>query len=160
VITLGGYPLAALVVSMLAAALVSLLFALLVIGLRVNQVIAGLAMVFFCQGLTSLLGAQYGWTSRAISGLGRLPLWPPPGIPVLGRILFSQDIVVYLTVPLFYLVTRIFNRSLVGLRLRAVGENPDAADSAGVGVSATRLGAVVVGAALMGLAGGYLSVVV
>lgn len=65
----GGYPAVSLAVAMLAAAMVSLLFALLVVVLRVNQVIAGLAIVFFCQGLTSLVGTLAGWTNRAIGGL-------------------------------------------------------------------------------------------
>ena len=64
-----GQPLLALVVAAAAAAVVSLIFAALVVTLRVNQVIAGLAMVFLCQGLTSLIATQEGWTSRAIVGL-------------------------------------------------------------------------------------------
>ncbi len=154
----GGYPAAALVVAMLAAAVVSLLFALLVVLLRVNQVIAGLAIVFFCQGLTSLVGTLGGWTNRAIAGLHEVAIWPLSDIPVAGRILFTQDLVVFATVPIFFLVSHILSRSMLGLRLRSVGENPDAADATGVSVSLYRFGAVVAGSALIGLAGGYLSV--
>lgn len=160
VLTLGGLPLVALMVAAAAAAVVSLLFAVLVIYLRINQVIAGLAMVFFCQGLTSLVGTQQGWTSRAIEGLSAAPIPVLSDIPVIGRILFNQDIVVYLVVPIFIAAVAVQNRTLFGLRLRAVGENPDAADAAGISVSWHRLLAVVIGAALIGLAGGYLSVAV
>ena len=160
VIVLGGHPLLALVVAALAAALVSLVFALLVVGMRVNQVIAGLAMVFLCQGLTSLIAAKQGWTSRAIVGLGAEPIWPLSEIPVIGRIFFQQDIVVYLTIPIFIAVQWVLTRTEIGLRLRAVGENPEAADATGINVSLYRTGAVVCGAALVGLAGGYLSVAV
>lgn len=153
-------PLLALVVAALATALISLIFAGLVVALRVNQVIAGLAMVFLCQGLTSLIGAEEGWTSRAIVGLGILPIWPLSDIPVIGRIFFRQDIVVYLTVPIFLAMQWMLNRTETGLKLRAVGENPEAADSTGVNVSLYRAGAIFCGAALVGFAGGYLSVAV
>ena len=139
--------------------LVSLLFAFLVVFLRVNQVIAGLAIVFFCYGLTGLLGTLGGWTNRAITGLHAVAIWPLSEIPIVGKILFSQDLVVYLAIPIFFLVNYVLTRSMLGLRLRSVGENPQAADAAGVSVSLYRLGAVIAGSALIGLAGGYLSVV-
>jgi ABC-type uncharacterized transport system permease subunit len=144
---------------MLAAAVVSLLFAFLVVFLRVNQVIAGLAVVFFCHGLTSLVGTLGGWTNRAITGLHAVAVWPLSEIPILGKILFTQDVVVFLTIPIFFLVNHVLTRTMLGLRLRSVGENPEAADASGVSVSLYRLGAVVAGSALIGLAGGYLSVV-
>src|SRR4029077_17711488 len=156
---LGGYPAVSLAVAMLAAAGVSLLFALLVVVLRVNQVIAGLAIVFFFQGLTSLVGTLAGWTNRAIGGLHEVAIWPLSDIPIVGRILFTQNLVVYLTIPIFFAVNNILSRSMLGLRLRSVGENPEAADAVGVSVPAYRFGAVVAGSALIGLAGGYLSVV-
>ncbi|MCB1376869.1 MAG: ABC transporter permease [Alphaproteobacteria bacterium] len=159
-IALGLPPVLALVAAALAAALVSLLYALLVILLRVNQVIAGLAMVFFCQGLTSLIATQQGWTNRMIDGLKPIPLGPLADIPIVGRLFFHQDILVYLTVPVFFGATYVLNRTMFGLRLKAVGENPEAADAAGVNVGLHRLLAVVIGAALVGLAGGYLSVAV
>lgn len=158
-LSLGGAPLLALLIGMIAASTVSLLFVLLVVYLRVNQVIAGLATVFFCQGLTTLVGTVAGWQNQPISGLGKLVLWPLSEIPFLGRILFIQDLVVFLTVPIFLVVNRLLTRSMTGLRLRSVGENPDAADAAGINVSLYRLAAVIAGSSLIGLAGAYLSVV-
>ena len=155
-----GQPLAALVIAAIAAAVISLVFAALVVVLRVNQVIAGLAMVFLCQGLTSLIATTEGWTSRAIVGLAKLPIPGLADIPVIGRIAFQQDLVVYLTIPIFIAVQWFLNRTETGLRLRAVGENPEAADSSGVSVALYRTGAIMAGAALVGLAGGYLSVAV
>jgi simple sugar transport system permease protein len=160
VVAMGGYPLGAILVAAFAAAIVSLLFALLVVFMRVDQVIAGLTLVFFCQGLTGLVAAQQGWTNRTIAGLKALPLWPLSEIPVLGPVLFRQDAIVYLTVPIFFFTWWVLYRTQRGLRLRAVGDNPEAADAAGVNVTLYRLGAVVAGAALVGLAGGYLSVAV
>ncbi len=156
---LGGYPAVALIVAMLAAAAVSLLFAILVVFLRVNQVIAGLAIVFFCHGLTSLVGTVAGWTNRAIAGLHEVAVWPLSEIPVVGRILFTQDVVVFLTIPIFFFANYLLTRSMFGLRLRSVGENPDAADAVGISVALYRVSAIVAGSALIGLAGGYLSVV-
>jgi simple sugar transport system permease protein len=156
---LGGQPFAALAFAMLAASLVSGLFGALVVAFRVNQVIAGLATVFFCQGLTNLIGARGDFTNHAVAGLGKLAIGPLSQIPVVGHILFSQDAIVYAIVPIFFLVDRLLFRSTLGLRLRAVGENPDAANAAGISVSRYRFAAVLAGAALIGLAGGYLSVV-
>jgi general nucleoside transport system permease protein len=158
-LTLGGYPLVALLVSMLAACTVSLLFAGLVVVLRVNQVIAGLAIVFFCQGLTGLIGNVARWQNRPIEGLAKLEIWPLSEIPVVGRVLFAQDPIVYLSLLIFLAASLTLRRSMVGLKLRAVGENPAAADAAGVSVSLYRIGAIVAGSALVGLAGGYMSVV-
>lgn len=145
-----------LVVAMASASAVSVLFAVMVIWLRINQVIAGLALVFFCQGLTSLLGTLFGWTSQPVSSIGPLALWPLSELPVVGR-LFVQNPVAWLTPLLFLIVVFYLNRSASGLRLRAVGENPQAADAAGISVNGYRFAAVVIGAALIGLAGAYIS---
>jgi len=158
-ILLGGHPGPALLASALVAGATSLLFALLTVVLRVNQVIAGLAFVFFCQGATNMIGTLAGWANQPIAGLAPVSLGPLSSLPGLGKILFSHDLVVYLLLPIFFLVHRLLFQSTMGLRLRAVGEAPDAADAAGVSVALTRIGAIVGGACLMGLAGGYMSVV-
>ncbi len=145
-----------LLVAMAAASAVSVLFAVMVVWLRINQVIAGLALVFFCQGLTSLLGTLFGWTSQPVSSVGPMALWPLSELPVIGR-LFIQNPVAWLTPLLFFAVVFYLNRSASGLRLRAVGENPQAADAAGISVNGYRFAAVVIGAALIGLAGAYIS---
>src|SRR5271170_1631253 len=95
---LGGHPAVALMIAMVSASIVSLLFAGLTVVLRVNQVIAGLSMVFFCQGLTGLLGIVTGWQNKRITGLLPMNVWPFSEIPVIGKIFFMQDAVVYLTV--------------------------------------------------------------
>jgi general nucleoside transport system permease protein len=158
-LTLGGHPVIALLAAMVAASVVSLLFAILVVLLRVNQVIAGLAVVFFCQGLTGLIGTTAHWMNRPIAGLGKLAIWPLSEIPVIGRILFAQDAVVYISILIFLAAHLVIRNSMIGLNLRAVGENPAAADAAGLNVSLYRVGAIIVGSSLIGLAGGYISVV-
>ena len=156
---LGGHPAVALLVAMVAASLVSLLFAGLVVVLRINQVIAGLSMVFFCQGLTGLIGTLAHWQNKQLTGLADLRIWPLSEIPVIGRILFMQDPVVYLTILIFFVVNLVLFRTMPGLRLRAVGENPAASDAAGISVALHRVVAIVAGSSLIGLAGGYISVV-
>ncbi|SHN28338.1 nucleoside ABC transporter membrane protein [Pseudomonas asturiensis] len=152
-----GSPGISLLASMVAAGAVSLLFALMVLVLRINQVIAGLALVFFCQGLTGLLGTLLGWTNRPVSGLQAVELWPLSELPVVGKV-FIQNPLVYLTVLIFIAVVWLLERTRTGLRLRAVGENPQAADAAGISVLGYRLAAIVAGSALMGLAGGFIAV--
>jgi simple sugar transport system permease protein len=154
-----GQPAVALVVAMAAAAAVSVLFAALVVLLRVNQVIAGLVLVFFCEGLTNLLGTLFDWSNRTVPGLGALPLGPLDDIPVVGPILFRHDVLIYLALPLCLIIRHVLTGTNLGLRLRAVGESPETADSAGVNVVAYRVLAVIGGSSLVGLAGAYLSVV-
>jgi general nucleoside transport system permease protein len=158
-LTLGGHPEIALIVAMLSASVVSLLFAGMVVILRVNQVIAGLSIVFFCQGLTGLIGTITNWQNKQVTGLGHLVLWPLSDIPVIGRIFFMQDAVVYLTVLIFFLVNWWLSSTMTGLRTRSVGENPAAADAAGISVTRYRVMAIALGSSLIGLAGGYISVV-
>ena len=153
-----GQPAVSLVLAMLAASAVSLLFAVMVIWLRVNQVIAGLALVFFCQGFTALVGSLAEWTNHATEGIGSMALWPLSLLPGAGR-LFEQNAMVWLTLPIFVAVAWFLSRTSAGLRLRAVGENPQAADAAGISVTMWRLAAVLAGSALVGLAGAYISVV-
>ncbi|RFA30817.1 ABC transporter permease [Alkalilimnicola ehrlichii] len=146
-----------LLIAMLSASVVSILFAIMVVLLRINQVIAGLSLVFFCQGLTGLLGTLWGWTNRPVSGMSSISLWPLSELPLIGKV-FVQNPVVYLTPLIFLAVVWFLTRSGTGLRLRAVGENPQAADSVGIPVLWYRVAAILAGAALIGLAGGYLSV--
>jgi simple sugar transport system permease protein len=153
-----GQPGVSLVLAMCAASAVSLLFAVMVIWLRVNQVIAGLALVFFCQGLTALVGSLAEWTNHATEGIGSMALWPLSLLPGAGR-LFEQNAMVWLTLPIFVAVAWFLSHTSAGLRLRAVGENPQAADAAGLRVALWRLAAVLAGSALVGLAGAYISVV-
>jgi simple sugar transport system permease protein len=156
---LGGQPGLALVIAMAAASVTSLLFAALVVVLRVNQVIAGLSMVFFCQGLTGLLGTLLHWQNKRIAGLGPLNVWPFSEIPVIGKIFFMQNAVVYVTVLIFIVVNWWLFSTMMGLRIRSVGESPAAADAAGISVSLNRVLAIVIGSSLLGLAGAYISVV-
>src|SRR5262249_20455573 len=111
------------------------------------------------QGLTSLVGTLAQWQNKQVLGIG---VWKIPAlsdIPVVGRLLFAQDPVVYLTIVIFFVVNWWLSSTITGLRTRSVGENPAAADAAGISVSTYRVLAIMVGSLLIGLAGAYLSVV-
>ncbi|PKM24766.1 MAG: ABC transporter permease, partial [Gammaproteobacteria bacterium HGW-Gammaproteobacteria-12] len=78
-------------------------------------------------------------------------------IPLIGRMLFAQDVLIYLSFALFALVAWVLLKSRIGLIIQAVGENPDAASAMGLPVLRVRTLAVLFGGAMAGLAGGYLS---
>jgi ABC-type uncharacterized transport system permease subunit len=150
-----GSPWPGVPAAMLAAALLSLVHALPAAGLRVNQVVSGLALVILGIGLASLLG-------RPLVGqvAPSLPAVPVPGlseIPVLGRVLFAHGPLVYIGLGLVPCVWWFLGRTRPGLSLQVCGENPRLADSAGVRVGLVRVGATMFGGALAGLGGAYLS---
>jgi len=154
-LSFGLDPYLATLAAMVMAALVSVIFAVMVVVLRINQIISGLALVFFCQGLSTLLGNVFGWSSRAIAGAQPFDLLPGHGI--LPAVL-NQDLLVWLSVLLAIGVHLLLFHSGPGLRLRAVGESPEAADAAGLQVNRMRFLAILAGAALIGIAGAYMSV--
>jgi ABC-type uncharacterized transport system permease subunit len=157
VISLGGYPFVALIVSATSAALLSLVFAVMVVTLRVNQVVAGLTIVFLGSGLTSLVADENGWRNHPLNGLQPLYFGGLSKLPMVGHVVFGQDALVYITILIFALVSAILSRTTLGLKLRAVGDGPEAADAAGISISSFRYGAIALGSAMVGLAGGYLS---
>jgi simple sugar transport system permease protein len=154
--TTGNNPWLGMLAAIAAGILVSALFGFMVVVLRTNQVVTGIALVFFASGLTSMLGVRGGWQNKAVGGFAKLDLGFLTDLPVVGKIVFAQDAIVYLTIPLIILVNRLLYRSVLGMKLRAVGENPQAADAAGISVDLYRFGAVLAGGALVGMAGGYL----
>ncbi len=144
-----------LIAAIVAGAVVALGFGIFVVVLRTNQVVTGITVVFLGSGLTGLIGVP--WTNMALGGLQPIHIPGLTGIPVIGRFLFGQDPVVYAVLALVGVVWYALYRTRIGLKLRAVGENPQAADADGINVEAYRLFSVTVGGALIGLAGGYLA---
>lgn len=141
----------------LAALAMTLLFALLAVILRLEQVLAGLVIFALGIGVSGVLGS--GYANQPVAGLSILdghwfaflPRW-------LARIV-DQDPLTLGALLLPVLVWWVLERSELGLRLRAVGEDAPAADAAGVNVLRMRLGAVLVGGVFCGLAGAHLSLV-
>lgn len=148
-------------IGFLTAALVSaalaMVFAALVIGVGANEVAAGLAIGVLGLGMSALFGKSY--ESLTISGLPKLEIPLLSDIPFVGPSLFTQDVVVWVsilgTIGLWY----VLNQTKLGLIIAAVGENPDAARAIGYPVKKIRMAAVAFGGAMCGLAGAYASTV-
>jgi len=136
--------------------LMSVLFAALVLLLNANQVATGLALTIFGAGLSAFVGVDY--EGKIISSLDSLAIPLLSDIPVIGKVLFSQDLVVYFSFLMFIGIYLFFKRSRGGLILRSVGENPDAANVIGLPVLKVRFLAICFGGAMAGIAGAYLSI--
>ncbi|VXB80741.1 putative glucose ABC transporter permease protein TsgC13 [Pseudomonas sp. 8AS] len=139
----------------LAGMLLAALFALVALGCQANQVATGLALTIFGVGLSSFVGAA--WVGKPLAGFEPIAIPLLADIPLLGHMLFQQDLLVYLSFALFGLVAWVLLNSRLGLILRAVGENPDAASAMGLPVLRVRTLAVLFGGAMTGMAGAYLS---
>jgi simple sugar transport system permease protein len=137
-------------------AAIALLFGLAVVGLRANIVVAGLAATFLTIGLTGTLGNSY--VRQTIPST--IPSWNIPllsKIPYVGPALFQQPLFVYVSVVLPVIAWWVLFRTSHGLNMRAIGENPAAADAAGVSVTVWRLLYTTIGGGFAGLAGGFLT---
>lgn len=141
----------------LGGAVLSLLFAVLVLGLLSNQVATGLALTLFGLGLSALMGQSYIGMKSPV--LAKIDLGPLVDIPLIGKALFNQDPMVYVGLALTALTWLVLQRSRIGLILRAVGENANAAHALGYNVQLVRLGAILFGGAMAGLGGAYISLV-
>lgn len=159
-----GNPWLGVVVGMVAGGGLSLLHGLVAITLRGDQVVSGLALVFVGRGLTSVLGVSYVQV-RDVPRLPPLELPFMADIPVLGPavlepIFGSQNIVFFLGLLLVPAVWFWIERTRPGLHLRAVGEQPAAADAVGISVAGQRYLYVFVGGMFAGLAGASLALAI
>jgi simple sugar transport system permease protein len=135
-------------------------FAFGAVSLRVNQIVMGLALTIFGGGLSSFIGVSghpplVGTTGRA--HLGNVFGKAMADLPVAGPILFGHDLLVYLSWVVVAATSAYLFRTRRGLALRAVGDDPAAADSMGIGVAATRYVHVVLGGIGAGIGGAYVS---
>ena len=155
-----GNPWLGLLCAMLAAGLLSQIHAFITITLKADQVVSGLALTMLGVGISLVLG-------EGLSKAGTISLLPKYTIPVLshipffGPILFTDhNVLVYFGYLLTPLAWYYINRTRPGLHLRAVGENPSAADSMGINVFRQRYFYVFVGGLLAGLAGATISLAI
>lgn len=152
-----GSPFLGFVAGAAGAAALSLIFAVLTQYFLSNQVATGLALTMFGLGLSSLLGRGYiGVKAPPTSDLN-IPVLSE--LPVVGPILFSHDAMVYVSLALVAAVWWVLRSTRVGLILRAVGENHDAAHALGYKVIRVRIAAIAFGGACAGLGGAYLSLI-
>jgi simple sugar transport system permease protein len=162
----GGSPFvltAAIFVAALAGAAISLIHAFLVVTLRANQIVSGLAVTIFAgaAGLSSYLGNDLNLADKpARHAFG--PILPSglQNLPVVGPILFGQPLLVYLAWVFVLLIALYLSRTRPGLNVRAVGESPAAADAMGINVSAYRYAHTLVGGAFAGVGGACFSLMI
>ena len=151
-----------LVLGIVAAAVVGgvlgLVMAFLSVTMRADQGVSGISLYLFCLGLSELLFTQTLGGVRTITGLKPVRIPGLSGIPVLGKILFQQNVLTYAAFALVPIAWYVLNRTTFGLKIRAVGENPHAADSLGVRVGRIRYQTVTLGGILAGIAGASLSI--
>ena len=133
----------------------ALLFAFLTQTLAANQMATGLALTLFGIGLSGLVGQPF--TGLPGVKLGAIHVPGLSGLPLVGPVLFGQDVLVYASVAITVCVAWMFARTRLGLVIRAVGSNHHSAHALGYNVAAVRYGCIAFGGACAGLAGGYLS---
>ncbi len=157
VLTLGNAWLG-LAVAIMVGAIMGLAMGFISVTLQAEQGISGIGVYLFGLGLSDLLFQKFVGTAKPVSGFKEAPVPLLSQIPIIGDILFNQNILVYgayLIIPIAWFV---LNKTTFGLNIRAVGENPEAADSLGVSVQRTRYYTLIIGGILSGIAGASLSI--
>ena len=152
-----GSPALGFVFAAIGGAALSFLFALLTQYALANQVASGLALTLFGLGLSSLLGQDYVGLKPPSTPKLDIPILSD--LPFLGTVLFNHDAIVYLGIALVAAVWATLKYTRVGLVLRAVGENHDAAHALGYKVVRIRVLAIMFGGACAGLGGAYISLI-
>ncbi len=133
----------------------SLIFGVVAIQLNANQTATGLALTIFGTGLSAFIGADY--EGKIIDALPSITFGYLESIPLIGRAVFSQDIMVYFSWFMFAAIFIFFKRGRAGLKVRAAGENPNVGSNLGLPVLRIRYLCIMFGGAMAGLAGSYLS---
>lgn len=155
-------PILAMVGAAIAGALAAGIYGLLTITLRANQVVSGLALTIFGGGLSSYIGTGFvgqKMQENIIRFYQPIEISLLHKIPYFGKVFFSQDIMIYLSYLIVIAVGIYLYKTRQGLNLKAVGENPSAADASGINVSGYKYAHILFGGALCGLGGAYLSVI-
>lgn len=152
-----------MLIAFISAALVGALFAFLTVSLQANQNVTGLTITTFGVALYFFIGNGLGnnWpvlndAPRLVRSFSDIEIPLLSKIPVLGKVLFSHNIMVYLAVLIAALCWFYLNKTIPGLKLRAIGENPGAADSLGVKIVLYKYIHIMIGSGIMGLGGLYM----
>lgn len=144
-----------LIIGMSIGAFLAAVHAILAVVFRANQIVSGLALVIFGTGLANFLGKPAeGKTITTV--IKPLSFGPLSDIPVIGPILFGQDIITYATIALAVISSQYLFNTRPGLELRATGDDPATVDAQGLSVSSIRIRYTMFGGALVGLGGSWL----
>ena len=146
-----------LVAGTVAGCLLGLLFGLIVITFRAPQGIAGIGMQMFGVGLAGTFFRSYIGGTQSITGISSFEIPLLSKIPVLGKILFTHNPLVYFAYLLIPVAWYVIFKTPWGLKVRAVGTHPRAADSLGINVTRIRFQSLAVGGAMAGFAGAFLT---
>ena len=163
-----GSVLLALLAACLLGALGALIYAFLTVTLQANQTVSGLALSIFGAGFANffgqimIAGTEGGVPKLPAGFMGRLAEKPLPfigEIPVIGKLLFSHNPLVYIAIIISVLCFFYMAKTRPGLSMRSVGENPAAADAAGINVVLVKYVHILLGGAICGLGGAYISLI-
>jgi len=147
-----------LLVAILTGAFFGWMLAVFSIRYKVNQIVSGTVINIFATGMTSFLSAKFLQKYAYLNSPGQFPAWEIPGlskIPFIGPILFDHNLFVYAMFILLIVLTVALFHTKWGLRLRASGEHPKAADTLGINVNRTRYMATILGGMIAGFGGAY-----
>lgn len=160
VVFLSGSLLLGVLVAMLVGALMGLAMAFISVTLKAQQGISGIGLYLFGLGMSELLFQEWIGTPRTVSGFPGLtiPLLSDIEFLGIGQIFFNHNLLVYIAFASVPAAAFVLNRTTLGLKIRAVGQNPQAADAMGVSVARVRYATVIFGGIMAGLAGAALSI--
>jgi simple sugar transport system permease protein len=144
--------------AMVVGALMGLAMAFVTVNLHAEQGISGIGFYLFGLGLSDLLFQKLLGTVETVKGFPKVQIPVLSDLPIIGEIFFQQNILVYIAFAMVPLAWFVLNKTTLGLKIRAVGENPDAADSLGVSVARIRYFTIILGGTLSGVAGASMSI--
>jgi simple sugar transport system permease protein len=147
-----------LLAAVIVGAVMGLAMAYVTVNLHAQQGISGIGFYLFGLGMSELLFQTLMGTVETVQGFPKIYIPGLSDIPGIGEIFFNQNILVYGAFLLVPLASFVLNKTTLGLKIRAVGENPDAADSLGVNVARIRYFTIILGGILSGIAGASLSI--
>jgi simple sugar transport system permease protein len=165
---LSGNAAIGLIAALLAGAASALVYALLTVTLMANQTVVGLTLTIFGTGFSNFVGEfmlnrssnnTLKLPDGAMASLGNLNMGWLSRLPVVGRLLFSYNIFVYLGIAIALAAGFYLNRTKLGLNVRAIGENPAAADAAGIRVSLLKYINILLGGGICGIGGAYCAII-
>ena len=144
--------------AMVVGGLMGLAMAFVTVNLHAEQGISGIGFYLFGLGLSDLLFQKLLGTVETVKGFPKVHIPVLSDLPVVGEIFFRQNVLVYIAFALVPIAWFVLNKTTLGLKIRAVGENPEAADSLGVSVARIRYFTIILGGTLSGVAGASLSI--
>lgn len=153
-----GNPWLGLLAAVIVGALMGLAMAVISVTFQAEQGISGIGVFLFGLGMSDLLFQKTLGTVETVSGFRPVHIPVLSDLPVVGEIFFQQSLMVYMAYALVPIAWYILYRTTFGLKIRAVGENPAAADALGVSVNRMRYLTVTIGGTLAGVAGASLSI--